>query len=159
MLRLIMPLLILSSWLVIGGCRRNPVHEIAPGIYTLKSGVLNQNGQFRELTCKGEFEFDLSKKESTLELKGIGEARCAAASPASFVESFGGDCALLPVILTNTSEEGAFSSSGSTLTCNLRTSPDAQITVQAVGESSILLTRRGTAENTQSEIIFQWISP
>jgi hypothetical protein len=135
-----------------------PVHEIEAGIYTVRSGLLNQDGKFRELSCVGAFQFDLIKEQSTIELRPQGTANCMAANPASFVERLGGDCELQPLILSAAEDESSFATSGATISCQLRSHFASKLILQSVSDRSIRLTHRGSTENVQSEIIFERIS-
>lgn len=136
-------------------CSRSSPFELKSGIYTVRSGLLNQDGKFRELRCTGSFQFEVTQGQNTIELQTKGSTDCAAASPASFVDRLGGDCQLQPIILNKAEDDVSYAASGASLTCNMNSPTEVKISLQAVSDSALRLTRRGSADNIQSEILFE----
>ena len=149
------PALLLSLFALQLSCRPTSTPEILAGRYKLSSAVLNEGGKFRELTCKGEFEFLLAKNSESVQIEPTGEATCTGPQPASFSEILGGDCDLASFALVNNSEGEIYSQSGATLSCDSAPSDKVVFTIQAVSKKALRLSRsRGHSGDTRSELIF-----
>lgn len=152
---LLTPLLLLSLFALQLSCRPASTPLIRAGAYKLSSAVFNEGGKFRELTCKGEFEFLLAKNGESVQIEPTGEATCTGPQPASFSEILGGDCDLPSFVLVNNSEGEIYSQSGATLSCDSAPSDKVVFALQAVSKNALRLARsQGQSGDTRSEFIF-----
>jgi hypothetical protein len=123
----------------------------------MTSATLNQAGKFRELTCKGAFEFALTKSEvGFITLEPEGEAECASENPASFKETLGGECDLGSVNFFNNGTGESYSYHGSPLTCFSSNNSQVKFLMQPINGKMIRIIRASSSETgIQSEILFE----
>jgi hypothetical protein len=142
---------------IASGCQRASTPDIAPGVYKLTSATLNQGGKFRELSCKGEFEFSLQKADvGFITLEPSGQSECASANPASFKERLGGECDLGFVNFFNNGMGESYIHSGSSLTCFSSSNSEVRFVLQPINSKTIRITRSSSSEtDIQSEILFE----